>query len=438
MRTPRHFLRDEHASALMITALALIVLFAAVGIGVDLGRQQLLRARMQQASDAAALAAASLPTGAQAEPVADRYFALNFPTAYMGFTPTTPTFHQDTTISVSTQGTMNTTLMNVAGTHSVNAGGMSVVDPGLGTVVQKYHLVLTMDNSYSMTVADVGASTNIREADLVTQSAQGGHCRAFWDPLFPASCGGNAGADQFCAAVDVNCPALGLTVPPTDAAHADGTTGASRLNALRFAASTISQQLLAPPNSAGSDVAATRWSDQTLGIPLSFTTNLDTVQQYLDAMFSPPEDGATNSTAGLTSATNLLQPVLQDCGTTAVCAVVLITDGMNTAAGPMPYPATTDGFGCNGSDYCSQTVTNSLPVCEQLKNNHVLVYTIAFGQDVNTGPQATNAQAFLSQCASGTVGSNQGQFFFIAPDADKLDDAFAAIVTSIHKVRIVQ
>jgi hypothetical protein len=124
---------------------------------------------------------------------------------------------------------------------------------------------------------------------------------------------------------------------------------------------------------------------------------------------------------------------------------------MNTNAGPLHYDKASpsllrDTVGCFGSDraqsanggplpVCSQTNSASNNVCTAFKDAGVQVYTIAFGEEVTTGPQAPAAQAFLQNCASARLdGSKQ---FFIAPDAATLLTVFSDILTSTQNVRII-
>ena len=125
------FLTDETGSVLMLVALSILFLFAAAGAGYDLGRLDLVTQKMQQSSDAAALAAASLPTSAtntdrQNEGL--RYFALNYPSTYLDVPRPTPTVTiGSSSVSVSSQGAMTTHFMSNVGINTMTAAGKSGV-----------------------------------------------------------------------------------------------------------------------------------------------------------------------------------------------------------------------------------------------------------------------------------------------------------------------
>src|SRR5436309_13537158 len=84
----------RRGAALAITGLALVVILPMIGLGIDGATLYLIRARLSQAADAAALAGArSLSRGsdinsqrANANSVAFKYYAANFPTGFWATT----------------------------------------------------------------------------------------------------------------------------------------------------------------------------------------------------------------------------------------------------------------------------------------------------------------------------------------------------------------
>lgn len=71
----------------MFLGLTLVLLVIFAGIGIDMGRSQMVRNKMQNAMDAAALAAAAVPEPATIEErtiAARRYYKANYPRGYMG------------------------------------------------------------------------------------------------------------------------------------------------------------------------------------------------------------------------------------------------------------------------------------------------------------------------------------------------------------------
>lgn len=81
------FLRQELGSAMGLVAVSLLTLAAASGLALDAGRAYLVKAKLSQAVDAAALAGGRAlsegsPEAAQAQ--IEKYFQANFPDGYLG------------------------------------------------------------------------------------------------------------------------------------------------------------------------------------------------------------------------------------------------------------------------------------------------------------------------------------------------------------------
>lgn len=119
---------DRRGSVMITTGLAIVFLVGIAGAAIDLGQQQLLRARTQQASDAAALAAAGLASKGDPQQIALRYFNLNFSQSYMGVQRPMPAINVGpSTISVTASNTLKNNFVNNIGLNSVSAGGKTTV-----------------------------------------------------------------------------------------------------------------------------------------------------------------------------------------------------------------------------------------------------------------------------------------------------------------------
>lgn len=175
----------------------------------------------------------------------------------------------------------------------------------------------------------------------------------------------------------------------------------SRLDALKVAAKTLVSSLL-DPNVTGSRVAGVTWNNAVIDT-IGFQDTNGPMQSFLDGMW---EVGGTNSTVGMTAAQSMASGFNAD----AVKAVVLLTDGGNNPPAGPKNDAT-------------------LAICNSFKSQGVVVYTIAFGADVNTVPTIA---PFLTACAS-----DPGKFYN-APDATTLQNVFDAILTSVKKLRITE
>lgn len=216
-------LRDEAGGVLITTGLSIMFLIGIAGAAIDLGQQQLVRARTQQASDAGALAAGTMSmSGVDANQVALRYFNINFNETYMGIARPYPAISVSDTVMVQASSQRPTSFVNTIGTKSTVSSGRTVVVTNPSYKPRKYDLVLVMDNTLSMRAQDVGT------------------------PSAPQS----------------------------------------RIDGLTIAAKTISAALLNDVEATGSRVGAVSWytsvnSDQVL-MP---TSSLSTVNNYLDNMY---------------------------------------------------------------------------------------------------------------------------------------------------------
>lgn len=177
-------------------------------------------------------------------------------------------------------------------------------------------------------------------------------------------------------------------------------TKVTRLKALQVAANVLASSLL-EPNVTGSRVAGITWNTDVLD-EIGFQNTNPPVQSFLDAMRA---GGGTDSTAGMEAARDIAGGFNAD----AVKAVVLLTDGVN-------------------GNYASVNPA-TLAICDNLKSQGVVVYTIALGPVATQFPEVA---AFLTACAS-----DPGKFYN-APDATALQNVFDAILTSVKKLRITE
>lgn len=372
----QQFCRDTRGNVLMIAGLMFLIMVGVGGASIDLGRQQLVRIKLQQASDAAALAGALAPDGADRSAVARRYFDVNFPATYMGVARPRPVVAAGTQVTVSATANVPTYFVQHLGIAGLQSRGNSQVDVQESTRSQSYDLILVMDNSGSMDLRDVGASNSL-EASVTRRAWARVQCTVLYGFY----------AGTYC--------------PPTYL----GTAGASRVNALRFAGDTIARGLLQDNNATRPNrVAAVTWTD-ALRASQNFTSDYATMSNFLLDMYAY---GGTNSTTGMQQAQTLSGNLREGY----VHAVVLISDGAN-----------------NSTAYNSSTIN----ICNTMKNRGTLVYTIAFGQDVAND---ATVRTFMSNCAS--IAPDGSRYYFSAPDAATLSNAFRSILGSLKKVRIVQ
>ncbi|MFM9889315.1 MAG: vWA domain-containing protein [Rickettsiales bacterium] len=429
----RQLIKHQQGNVLLITGLMVLVLVAFAGASVDLGREQIVKLKMQEAADAAALAAALAPAGAtnaDKQAVAERYFNINYPAVYLGVPRPRPTIIIGNSIEVTATADVTMNFVSNVGIGQLTANARSVVANGT-TVASNYDVLFVLDNSNSMSAADVGsgASRDVPVTRIASVHSDAvAACQAFYAQIAPALGGANPIA--YCnnagdgAGFDASSGSTQLHF---------GLQGATRLNALRSAAHSLANQLL--NGGSGNRVGAISWASQFIdSVPL--TSDFASVETFLDRMYAL---SGTNSTTGLQQAVSMAGGF--DPG--HVHAVVLITDGYNTQSAPLVNdPSTSTRVSdnrapiCDGFNFCPRTNAESLILCDRLKQSGAQIYTIAFGADVTTGGQATAAQAFLRSCAS--LGPTGSPNFFIALDANALNGALGTIASSIGKLRIAE
>ncbi|MBD8678479.1 TadE/TadG family type IV pilus assembly protein [Sphingomonas sp. CFBP 13720] len=172
------FLRNERGNALMIMAFAMFPLLAAIGSGLDIGRAQMARAKLQQAVDAAALAGRRVMTGDNietAKPEVATYMAFNFPGGLYGTAPVTITTTKPDVGAVKVVATTSipTSVMGMFGYRRIELAAT-------GTAVQTFKnvdIMLVLDTTGSM----LDPINGTRKIDALKTAV-----KALYDQLAPA------------------------------------------------------------------------------------------------------------------------------------------------------------------------------------------------------------------------------------------------------------
>ncbi|WP_010337186.1 TadE/TadG family type IV pilus assembly protein [Sphingobium yanoikuyae] len=179
--------RNQAGNTLAMVAAAIIPLAGLIGGGVDMSRAYMVRARMQQACDAAALAGrramttASMTDDNKAE--AKKFFDFNFPQQTFGAANFTPVIQskpgETTTVQVSAETTIPTTIMRIFGvqTLSLAVNCDSRFDIGNTDVM----LVLDTTGSMADSISNGSGGSVVKLAAL--QQA----VKDFYDTLGPGS-----------------------------------------------------------------------------------------------------------------------------------------------------------------------------------------------------------------------------------------------------------
>lgn len=149
----RRFAAARRGNVAVIFALSLVPLMIAVGGGLDYARAMVVRAEMNEALDAAALAVGSSTslTTAQMQALAQQYFNANYKEDSAYGTPTAVSVTKSgQSITISTSCAMPTSILKVAGISTLPVAASTTVVWGQ----QKLWVALVLDNTGSMSQSD--------------------------------------------------------------------------------------------------------------------------------------------------------------------------------------------------------------------------------------------------------------------------------------------
>ncbi|WHO40652.1 pilus assembly protein TadG-related protein [Sphingobium sp. AP49] len=179
--------RNQAGNTLAMVAAAILPLAGLIGGGVDMSRAYMVRARLQQACDAAALAGRRAMTTASMtdsdKTEAKKFFDFNFPQNTFGAADFTPTIQskpgETTTVQVSAATTIPTTIMRIFGvqTLALSVNCDSRFDIGNTDVM----LVLDTTGSMKDSISNGSGGSSTKLAAL--QQA----VKDFYDTLGPGS-----------------------------------------------------------------------------------------------------------------------------------------------------------------------------------------------------------------------------------------------------------
>jgi Flp pilus assembly protein TadG len=140
--------RDERGATLLLATVFMLTLFSVVGVALDFGQAMVLKQKLHNAADAAALAVGSRLdlTETEANLLAQSFVKANYPDLALGtltqFSVTTTTDGYQVRVAAS----LPTTFLRVLGTQSLEIAVSSEVSRDL----RKLEVVLALDNTGSM------------------------------------------------------------------------------------------------------------------------------------------------------------------------------------------------------------------------------------------------------------------------------------------------
>ena len=470
----RRLLKSESGSNLVYTAVIIVPLIGAVGVGTDAGRGFMVKAKLSQALDAAALAGAKVVHDeALLNQDVDQFFKSNFPNGYMDATVTGPTIQvgeEQDTVTLSASASVPTTFMRIFGINSITVSAETEVTRN----TQYLDLVMSIDMSGSMGSSAPGGGTRIEAArnaaiELVNVLYGDEETKGLlkiglvpWNGKVNITRNGeaySAGASQWNAVTTFKNPLTGsnqtqvfqpnnsviplLSQPPTNwkgcvyARHTnngvndDGDTVVGDVNHANgdwVAWEPVGNE--GEPQSPGAcSAAGGSGSECTPCLSHGITPLVQSKAATLSAvneLVSPT--GFTNIAQGLVWAWRVLVPEApftdadSDPDGPRTQAIILLTDGEQTQAYGDGYKRT---WG-SGSSAQNEMNARLLEVAGNIKANGTLIYTIQFA---NGGGAL---QALMKQVAS----EPNAPYYHYAPDAQALKTIFTEVANHLQKLRI--
>lgn len=369
--------REQQGSVLILTVFGIAIMIGLTGAGIDLGRQQLAKIKLQQATDAVAVAIASMPdttTASEKEAAVQRYFNLNYPATYIGLPrPTVTCSPCDDTIEVRASLSVDPMFVGVIGVGTMEADGLTRVASQSSRTSADYDVVMVVDESGSTGAPAPGGGGTIM---TVEKSALSDMVNAIVDGANPNVRFGLVGYTGYIS------NAYGLT---SDRSQALGylTNLQPRCHnydhyGMEAGLNMATGNWTAFRASARTCPSDYTWTDRNVDVPGAATNRSDSKK--------------------LSDATH----------------VVFLTDGyiMVEPPGP-PYP----------------NYPQFLASCSALKSAGVIVHTISFVSR-SAGDEST-----LRQCAS--LDGDGNPRYYYAPDSATLRGILTNIGTQIKKIRII-
>lgn len=420
-RALRRLVHDRRGIVAAITAMLVIPLVLAIGLAIDTSRMFLVRAKLSQAVDAAALAAGQAVDAATVSADALRIFAANYPQAYMGASVDEPEINYDEDtgqVEIIARTALPTMFMQLAhiDTLDVEARALVVREQ------RGMELALVLDVTGSMcqpcTKRDglkqaardligivYGPSDTAEDLYVAVvpfaERVNIGNTTTRRDWLSPrANSGWNGCTDQRSGDAAIN------DTPPASA----------KFSAVQSYSYTYREN--------GKTKTATDQPDCPSAQVLPLTASKQTVLNRINAL------GASGHTRidiaagwgwrvlserwqGLWGNTGL--PLDNDSDISKV--VVLMTDGRNDVKDSYPDP---------GEQNLEAAANRSLTdACEMMKEDGIIVFTVAF-----QAPE--EVQPLLSACASSSAN------YFNSPTVEDLRRSFRQIAGRLSALRLAE
>ncbi|MFM9889312.1 MAG: VWA domain-containing protein [Rickettsiales bacterium] len=395
-RRIRQLAGNRNGSVVVFTAIGLFLLLGLAGVGVDFGRQQIVRNKLQVAADAAALAAAFAPEGttvAERQTIAIRYYNLNFPSDYLDIARPSPQVEVSAaTVRITANTRMPTSFLSNIGVSSLPINSLSEVSITGSTATSDYDIVLVVDESGSEgSLAPDGRGTRM--------DAQIRAANVFIGSIFPAGVATNP---------NIRFGLVGYTgfISNAHALTSDGTTARTYTANLRPRFQNYDHYAVRAGGIMLNGGLPGFPPDATINDTTGHETGRDFWLPYSDYM--PIPQPATARSDGQTTA-----PVKN---------MILITDGGLMLEPQIGSPVTE-----------ASQLGAFVDECNKVKANGVRIWTAIFASTFNT-PRQIKA---MEDCASPDPSTGTPQFT-LAGTEDTLTEFLSTASESIQSIRITQ
>ena len=431
---------DDAGGVTIPFGLMMIAVVMIVGLSVDYGKALRGRDRMQDAVDAAALAAGRSwqmnQNAATAAQVAQDYYSASKPTDFQTSLTTTTLDTINQTVTLVAQGSIPTPFMSIAGKKfsqmAISAHTQASLQMG-GNGQNSLEIAMMLDTTGSMGSDDgTGHSkiSTLRTAaanlvNLVVWQDQSQHYSKI--AVVPFSEGVNVGSTY--APLVRGTPASTYTFNGNNYKLSTCVTERTGSDAYTDAAPGSGNWAGVEYTSNGSCPETTQL------IPLT-----NDKSQLIAAISGLQANNSTAGHIGTAWAWYALSPNWANVwpavsapsayGTSGVQKIALLmTDGMyNTQYCNGVKDANSGGpINCNSPN--GSSINQALSLCRGMKQRGITVYTIGFRYDP---AEAATAEATLQQCAT------DPSHYFNATDGTALQQAFTAIALQITSLRLTQ
>jgi Flp pilus assembly protein TadG len=468
------FIKERRGGVAIFIAAMIIPMVGFLGVATDAARGYLVQSRLSYALDAAGLAGARVMFSPTRDSDIQMYFEANFPPDYMGATVTGPTFAVDSNgevLTVTASATIQAMFVRLIGFDTITVSAETEVT----RKTELLEVVLAMDMSGSMSNGAGGGVTRIEASrnaakELVNILFGSDEVKTLfkiglvpWNGKVNVTLNGTAydpsltttqavptfshpltGAGQSVIYFANNSPVPLLDPPDTDwkgcaysrySDDGDDTDDADR----SYGAVTIGGAewpAWEPIGPGGEPMPGTAKCVRAVGnsecrpcLQHGITPMVSTKSEIvaaIDELTSPA--GTTNIPQGFGWAWRVLMP---DAPFTEAAssppgnrqrAIVLLTDGENFGGSGDGYKA---AFGL-GASARPEMDDRLLELAAAVKAEGVVVYAIQFG---NNG---IGLQNLLKAVASGP----DAPFYFHAPDAETLRQAFREVANNLSQLRL--